>query len=78
VTDKTNNDKEQVQPKPTQQSDEEIRSYWTPERLKEAKPIPLPEIKPPKGAKKGSKPPPRGAQEVVSEPMGPDPKRTGP
>jgi hypothetical protein len=66
-------EKEQVQSKSIDQSDEAAINYWTPERRAAAVPLPLPTIEPPSHP---SAPQPKNratSNEIVSEPQGPDP-----
>jgi hypothetical protein len=64
---------EEVESKKNQQTEEEILSYWTPEREREAQPIPLPTVEPPAEGETGnSEDEFSKAEEVVVEPVGPE------
>jgi hypothetical protein len=69
----SNPKQEKVQQQPSQQSDEEIRAYWTPARQQEAKPLPIPQKKPPvKTSKKTERSQTAPAAEVVQDPVEPN------
>ena len=66
--------KERVEPKQNQQTEEEIKSYWTSDQKKKSVPIPIPSVAPPKEVKEKPKHQPPGTNEVIMEPSEPDAK----